>query len=220
MRCLNGEIFARLVVNKPEDEERCKAMGITNLKQRLQVRRPRVGARHHLRRGRHHRRHADAGRALLRRRHPHQLAHHADQSAPHPVHRRHSGVSGAGGEDSFLRSRDGDALRSAVRPVMLRLITPDSATLHRLPLQSRRNVFVAAATGFIGFAGFTVVMPFSRSTSASSASRDVGEIAMWSGLTLGRDAGDHGDQRAALGPRRRSLRQQDPRHPLARRVCR
>jgi fructose-1,6-bisphosphatase II len=33
MRCLNGEIFARLVVNKPEDEERCRAMGISNLKQ-------------------------------------------------------------------------------------------------------------------------------------------------------------------------------------------
>src|SRR6201988_1513165 len=28
MRCLNGEIFARLVVNKPEHEERCHAMGI------------------------------------------------------------------------------------------------------------------------------------------------------------------------------------------------
>jgi fructose-1,6-bisphosphatase class II len=28
MRCLNGEIFARLVVRKPEDEERCQAMGI------------------------------------------------------------------------------------------------------------------------------------------------------------------------------------------------
>ena len=32
MRCLNGEIFARLVVNKPEDEERSRAMGITDLK--------------------------------------------------------------------------------------------------------------------------------------------------------------------------------------------
>jgi fructose-1,6-bisphosphatase class II len=28
MRCLNGEIFARLVVNKPEHEARCRAMGI------------------------------------------------------------------------------------------------------------------------------------------------------------------------------------------------
>ncbi|MDP1569013.1 MAG: class II fructose-bisphosphatase [Vicinamibacterales bacterium] len=32
MRCLNGEIFARLVINKPEDEERCKAMGIKDVK--------------------------------------------------------------------------------------------------------------------------------------------------------------------------------------------
>jgi fructose-1,6-bisphosphatase class II len=30
MRCLNGEIFARLVVSKPEDEERCRAMGISD----------------------------------------------------------------------------------------------------------------------------------------------------------------------------------------------
>jgi fructose-1,6-bisphosphatase class II len=30
MRCLNGEIFARLVVSKPEHEDRCRAMGITN----------------------------------------------------------------------------------------------------------------------------------------------------------------------------------------------
>ena len=28
MRCLNGEIFARLVVSKPEHEERCRQMGI------------------------------------------------------------------------------------------------------------------------------------------------------------------------------------------------
>jgi fructose-1,6-bisphosphatase II len=32
MRCLNGEIFARLVINKPEDEERCKMMGIKDVK--------------------------------------------------------------------------------------------------------------------------------------------------------------------------------------------
>ena len=33
MRCLNGEIFARLVVSKPEHEERCRAMGISDTKQ-------------------------------------------------------------------------------------------------------------------------------------------------------------------------------------------
>jgi fructose-1,6-bisphosphatase II len=32
MRCLNGEIFARLVVNKPEHEDRCRTMGITDFK--------------------------------------------------------------------------------------------------------------------------------------------------------------------------------------------
>ena len=32
MRCLNGEIFARLVVAKPEHEERCRAMGISDFK--------------------------------------------------------------------------------------------------------------------------------------------------------------------------------------------
>ena len=32
MRCLNGEIFARLVVTTPEHEERCRQMGITDFK--------------------------------------------------------------------------------------------------------------------------------------------------------------------------------------------
>jgi fructose-1,6-bisphosphatase/sedoheptulose 1,7-bisphosphatase-like protein len=30
MRCLNGEILGRLVIRKPEDEARCRAMGITD----------------------------------------------------------------------------------------------------------------------------------------------------------------------------------------------
>jgi len=38
MRCLNGEIFARLVVSKPEHEERCRAMGITDFKRVYQSR--------------------------------------------------------------------------------------------------------------------------------------------------------------------------------------
>ena len=32
MRCLNGEIYARLVVSKPEHEQRCLAMGITDVR--------------------------------------------------------------------------------------------------------------------------------------------------------------------------------------------
>jgi fructose-1,6-bisphosphatase/sedoheptulose 1,7-bisphosphatase-like protein len=30
MRCLNGEIYARLVIRSPEDEARCLAMGIAD----------------------------------------------------------------------------------------------------------------------------------------------------------------------------------------------
>jgi len=32
MRCLNGEIFARLVVNRPEHQQRCRAMGISDFR--------------------------------------------------------------------------------------------------------------------------------------------------------------------------------------------
>ena len=37
MRCLNGEILARLVVDTPEKEERCRAMGITDMKRVLKI---------------------------------------------------------------------------------------------------------------------------------------------------------------------------------------
>ena len=48
----------------------------------------------------------------------------------------------------------------------------------------RRNLFAVTAVSFIGFTGFTLVMPFLRCSSGSSAS-DVGEIALWAGVSLG-----------------------------------
>ena len=45
MRCLNGEIFARLVVTKPEHEERCRMMGITDFKRIYKSRDLAPGAR-------------------------------------------------------------------------------------------------------------------------------------------------------------------------------
>ena len=51
--------------------------------------------------------------------------------------------------------------------------------------QGRRNVLVAAATSFTGFAGFTIVMPFLPLYISELGVQDVGEIALWSGLTLG-----------------------------------
>ena len=51
--------------------------------------------------------------------------------------------------------------------------------------QSRRNILAAAAAGGIGFTGFTLVMPFLPLYIAELGVTDVGEIAMWTGLTLG-----------------------------------
>ena len=110
MRCLNGEIFARLVRDQAGARRALPGDGHHRYQARVQVRRPGVGPRHHLCGRRRDRRHADEGRAVLRRRHPHQLADHADQPAPHPVHRQHSGLSRAGGEDPVLSSRSASTM--------------------------------------------------------------------------------------------------------------
>lgn len=61
----------------------------------------------------------------------------------------------------------------------------DSSPARLTDAQSRRNVRVAVATSFMGFAGFTVVMPFVPLYITELGVQDVGEVAFWSGLTLG-----------------------------------
>jgi MFS family permease len=51
--------------------------------------------------------------------------------------------------------------------------------------QGRRNILAAATAGCIGFTGFTLVMPFLPLYIRELGTTDVGEIAMWTGLTLG-----------------------------------
>lgn len=50
---------------------------------------------------------------------------------------------------------------------------------------SRRNVLAAAAANGIGFAGFTLVMPFLPLYIRELGVSDVADIALWTGLTLG-----------------------------------
>lgn len=50
---------------------------------------------------------------------------------------------------------------------------------------SRRNVLAAAAANGIGFAGFTIVMPFLPLYIRELGVTDVADIALWTGLTLG-----------------------------------
>ncbi len=49
----------------------------------------------------------------------------------------------------------------------------------------RRNLVAVTGASFIGFAGFTLVMPFLPLYFLELGLTDVGEIALWSGLTLG-----------------------------------
>jgi DHA1 family multidrug resistance protein-like MFS transporter len=52
-------------------------------------------------------------------------------------------------------------------------------------LSWRRNLYAVTAAGFIGFTGFTLVMPFLPLYFEQLGVSDVGEIALWSGLSLG-----------------------------------
>jgi len=49
----------------------------------------------------------------------------------------------------------------------------------------RRNLFAVTAASFIGFAGFTLVMPFLPLYFRQLGVSDVGDIALWSGVSLG-----------------------------------
>jgi DHA1 family multidrug resistance protein-like MFS transporter len=49
----------------------------------------------------------------------------------------------------------------------------------------QRNVFAVATASFVGFTGFTLVMPFLPLYLQELGVQDVGEVAMWSGLSLG-----------------------------------
>lgn len=51
--------------------------------------------------------------------------------------------------------------------------------------QARLNVLVSAAACGIGFTGFTLVMPFLPLYIAQLGVTDVGQVALWTGLTLG-----------------------------------
>ncbi|MGH9371722.1 MAG: MFS transporter [Vicinamibacterales bacterium] len=49
----------------------------------------------------------------------------------------------------------------------------------------KRNVFAVATASFVGFTGFTLVMPFLPLYFQQLGVTDVGEVALWSGLSLG-----------------------------------
>ena len=98
IRCLNGYMLGRLVINKPELEERIAQHGHQGQEQDLRSRGPGARQANDLRRHRRHRRRTDEGRALLRRRHAHLVGDHDAAHRQGPLHRQHSSGEGAGRE--------------------------------------------------------------------------------------------------------------------------
>lgn len=62
---------------------------------------------------------------------------------------------------------------------------PAGASVVAAEFSPRRNVLAAAAANGIGFAGFTLVMPFLPLYIRQLGVTDVADIALWTGLTLG-----------------------------------
>ena len=161
MRCLNGEIFARLVVKKPEHEERCRAMGITDFK--------RVYTSEDLASG-------DSlifaatgvtDGALMKG-----VRFFGDGTA-----RARSSCRASRTRIRFIDTIHVEGARRAEDPVLIAsqptCAAPGSATSSPSP------------ASFIGFTGFTLVMPFLPLYLQQLGVDDVGEIALWSGLSLG-----------------------------------
>ncbi len=53
------------------------------------------------------------------------------------------------------------------------------------PSAWRRNLFAVTATSFIGYTGFTIAMPFLPMFISQLGVSDVGEVALWTGFSLG-----------------------------------
>ena len=198
MRCLNGEIFARLVVSKPEHEERCRAMGITDFKKIYTSKDLASGeniifAATGVTDGTLMKGVRFFGDGVA-----HQLAGHAEQAGPHPLHRHHPRRADAHGAGSGSRpcGDRGDHSILAEEPVRRH-----RGEFHRLHGLHARDAVPAA------------LLPAARRP-RRRRDRDV------VGAEPRHHAGADRDPGAAVGPARRSLRPQDHGRPVARELRR
>ena len=202
MRCLSGEIFARLVVTKPEHEARCRAMGITDFRR---------------------------------------IYSSADLASGEAITFVATGVTDGALMKGVRFFGDGTRTSSIVmqnEPHQIRFIdtihvdrTDDDlrirfyrgcghAGVPRPPIDPdwRRNQAAVTVAVFIGFTGFTLVMPFLPLYFEQLGVHDAGRDRDLVGPQPRRDAGGHGADGAAVGAPRRSLRPQAHGRALARRA--
>ena len=98
IRCLNGYMLGRLVVEARTQEERLAKMGIKDKNQNLRSRGPCSRQATHLRRHRSHRRRPAERRPLLRRRHADLVRDPDPTHRQSALHRKHPPGEGAGCE--------------------------------------------------------------------------------------------------------------------------
>ena len=89
MRCLGGEIMARLTALDDKQRARLHSLGLRRPRTRSTDRGPRPRRAHRLQRHRRHRRRAAQGRPLLRRRLAHLDPLHVAVAPDHPLRRHH-----------------------------------------------------------------------------------------------------------------------------------
>ena len=105
MRCLNGEIQAKLVLTKPSDAERCTQDGHHRPRQGLPHRGPGAGAGRDLRRRRGHGRRPAEGHPFLRRRAAQPLPGDDHRAPAGAIHRHHPHQGRSERQSQVLSSR-------------------------------------------------------------------------------------------------------------------
>src|SRR5262249_20890513 len=88
---------------------------------------------------------------------------HAERAAPHPLRRQHPRRLAQGHQDPLLSTQ----------------LAAES------PARWQRNVYVVTVSSFLGYTGFTLVMPFLPLFIRQLGVTDVGRIAAWTGVSLG-----------------------------------
>ena len=195
MRCLNGEIFARLVVSKPEHEARCRAMGITDFKKIYRSKDLAPGENiifaatgvtdGTLMRGVRFFGDGTRTSSVIMQNDPHRIRFIDSIHVAPGCRRRRSG--------SDLPAE----YQSRARALATR---PDAW---------QRNVYAVTAASFMGYTGFTLVMPFLPLFIGQLGVTDVGDDRDVDRRQPRRHAGAHGAAVAGVGTARRSLRPQD-----------
>src|SRR5262249_6937869 len=87
-----------------------------------------------------------------------------------------------------VRRLQEERLRTRERSRIARELYPGQERVREVLVESpayRRNLFAVTAASFIGFTGFTLVMPFLPFFIRQLGVTDVGEIALWTGICLG-----------------------------------